>query len=508
MTLQAGQSRRDFIAAGSLAAAISILPRRAVSANNSLLELSATEAVSAIRGGDLRAEIYTNAILARCDELRSLNAFISLDRDAVLQAARETDQARDRGQPLGPVAGLPLPLKDSINTTALPTTCGTRALREFRPKTDAAIWQRLSQAGAILLGKTNLHEMSLGWTSANQVFGPVRNPYDPSRIPGGSSGGTAVAIAARMAPAGIGEDTNGSIRVPAAMCGITGLRPTHGRYPGAGVMPLAPTLDTVGPMARRVADLCLLDSVVTADPIVTLPMKLSAVRLGVSRQYYFADLDPGVQRTIETVLRSLADAGVTIVEAEIPDLANLVSKVTTQIIYYEARRSISRFLAEQQAGIDFKQLVVELSPEIRTQVDAWVVEGGPKEISEQAYQDAIQKYRPALQTTWRDYFREHGVNAVISPVMPMPAPQLPQKATSPGFDVEINGAMVPMRTAFARNIAPSSSAGLPSLVVPGGMVSGLPIGIELDGPAGSDCDLLALGLALEQIIGPLPPPNV
>src|SRR5207237_6687801 len=121
-------------------------------------------------------------------------------------------------------------------------------------------------------------EMSAGWTSANQVYGPVRNPYDPACIPGGSSGGTAVAVAARMAPAGIGEDTNGSIRVPAAMCGISGLRPTHGRYQGAGVMPLPPSLDTLGPMARRVYDLCLLASVVTAAPIVTSPMDVTGVR--------------------------------------------------------------------------------------------------------------------------------------------------------------------------------------------------------------------------------------
>src|SRR4029077_11456494 len=199
-------------------------------------------------------------------------------------------------------------------------------------KEDAAVWRRLSQAGAILLGKNNLHEMSLGWTSANQVYGPVRNPYDPTCIPGGSSGGTAVAVSARMAPAGIGEDTNGSIRVPAAMCGIAGLRPTHGRYPGAGVMPLAPSLDTVGPMARTVSDLCLLDSVITGDPIVSSSVNLNDVRIGVSRAHYFSDLESGVQRVMDTVLARLHEAGAVIVEAEIPDLAALVGKVTVPII--------------------------------------------------------------------------------------------------------------------------------------------------------------------------------
>ena len=474
MKPSANQTRREFLAKSGALAALSAMPEIAVSATSPLHELSAAEAVAAIRRGDLTAEDYARALVDRCSQLKNLNAFISLDYDAVLEAAQKVDQQRSRGEPLGVLAGLPIPLKDSIGTTSLPTTCGTRSLRSFRPKEDAAVWQRLSQAGAILLGKNNLHEMSLGWTSANQVYGPVRNPYDPTCIPGGSSGGTAVAVSARMAPTGIGEDTNGSIRVPAAMCGITGLRPTLGRYPGAGVMPLAPSLDTVGPMARRVYDLCLLDSVVTGDPIVTLPMDLTGLRLGVSREYYFTNLDTGVQRVMEKVLSRLQETGAVIVEAEIPDLAALVGKVTVAIIYYEARRSITRFLAQQDAPVDFAGLVSQLSPEIRKQVDEWVIEGAPNEISEQAYQDAIQKYRPALQETWRNYFREHRVHAVISPVVRMPAPRSPRSLTSPGFDVEINGTVVPARVAFARNIAPSSSAGLPSVVLPAGMTSGLP----------------------------------
>jgi mandelamide amidase len=212
MKPSANQTRRDFLVASGALAALSVMPEAAVSATNPLNELSAAEAVAAIRRGDLTAEDFARALLDRCSQLKDLNAFISLDHDAVLEAAQKIDQKRNRGEPLGVLAGLPIPLKDSIGTTSLPTTCGTRALRSFRPKEDAAVWLRLSQAGAILLGKNNLHEMSLGWTSANQAYGPVRNPYDPARIPGGSSGGTAVAVSARMAPAGIGEDTNGSIR--------------------------------------------------------------------------------------------------------------------------------------------------------------------------------------------------------------------------------------------------------------------------------------------------------
>ena len=195
-------TRRKFLAKSSALAVFSAVPGVAFSANNPLTELSAAEAVGMIVRGDLRAEDYARTLVDRCAQLKDLNAFISQDRDSVLEAARTVDQERTRGKQLGALGGLPIPLKDSIGTTALPTTCGTRS---FRPKEDAAVWQRLSEAGAILLGKTNLHEMSLGWTSANQAYGLVRNPYDPRCIPGGSSGGTAVAVSARMAPAGIGE---------------------------------------------------------------------------------------------------------------------------------------------------------------------------------------------------------------------------------------------------------------------------------------------------------------
>ena len=508
MKPSANQTRREFLATSGVLAALSAMPEVAVPATNPLNELSAAEAVTAIRHGDLSAEGYARVLLDRCSQLKDLNAFISLDHDAVLETAQKLDQHRSRGKPLGVLAGLPIPLKDIISTISMPMTCGTRSLRSFRLKEDATIWQRLSQSGAILLGKNNLHEMSLGWTSANQVYGVVRNPYDPTRIPGGSSGGTAVAVSARMAPAGIGADTNGSIRVPAAMCGITGLRPTHGRYPGAGVMPLAPSLDTLGPMARRVYDLCLLDLVATGDPIVTSPMDLTGVRIGVSREYYFANLDAGMQRVMEGVLLRLREAGAVVVEAEIPDLAALVGKVTVPIIYYEARRSITRFLAEHDAPVDFAGLVSQLSPEIRKQAEEWVIKGASNEISDQAYQEAIRKYRPALQETWRNYFSEHRLRAVISPVVRMPAPRLPQSLTSPGFDVEINGTVVPARVAFARNIAPSSSAGLPSVVLPAGMTSGLPVGIEFDGPAASDRDLLSLALAVERVVESNPAPTL
>ncbi|HEY0810931.1 MAG TPA: amidase family protein, partial [Longimicrobiales bacterium] len=193
---------------------------------SALTDLTAVGAVTAMRHGDIKAEDYAHALLDRANSLVSLNAFRALDRELVLEAARSADKRRGTGARLGALHGLPIPVKDSVNTKALPTTNGTPALRNFRPKEDAAILKPLFAQGAILMGKTSIHELSYGHTTNNLAFGPTRNPYDTSRVPGGSSGGSAAAVAARMAPLAVAEDTFGSIRVPASFCGIAGLRPT------------------------------------------------------------------------------------------------------------------------------------------------------------------------------------------------------------------------------------------------------------------------------------------
>jgi Asp-tRNA(Asn)/Glu-tRNA(Gln) amidotransferase A subunit family amidase len=319
-------SRREFFVVGAAAVAGSVACRTSVPgpppvSSNELLEIGATDAVAAMKRGDITAERYAATLLERCEAGKRLDAFITLDPARVEAAAREADRRRASGETLGPLHGLPIPIKDSVNTKELPTTAGTPGFRTFRPKEDAPVVRALTQAGGIVLGKTNLHELSLGWTRPNQAFGPVRNPYDPTRIPGGSSGGTAAAVAARMAPLGVAEDTEGSIRVPAALCGIAGFRPTTGRYPSGGVAPITPLFDQVGPHARSVADLVLFDQVVAREAAPIAALALKGIRLGVSRGYYFEDLDPKVERIMAEALKKLTDAGVELVETEVPDLA-------------------------------------------------------------------------------------------------------------------------------------------------------------------------------------------
>ena len=429
-----------------------------------------------MKRGDITAERYAAALLERCEAGKRLNAFITLDPPRVEAAAREADRRRASGETLGPLHGLPIPIKDSVNTKELPTTAGTPGLRTFRPKEDAPVVRALLQAGGIVLGKTNLHELSLGWTSSNHAFGPVRNPYDPTRIPGGSSGGTAAAIAARMAPLGVAEDTEGSIRVPAALCGIAGFRPTTGRYPSAGVAPITPLFDQVGPHARSVADLVLFDQVVAreAGPIAALALK--GIRLGVSRGYYFEDLDLKVERIVAEALKRLTDAVVELVEAEVPDLARMISLTTAQIQVHDLMPTLSQYLTDFGAGVDFAQVRTAASPDIRQIIDRFDQVG--RKWAEKDYPAARDVHLPRLKETFREYFTTDGLAAIILPATRIPA--VPIAATD---TVEISGKTVPFSAAISRNIAPGSTAGLPGLVLPAGLTGdGLPVSLELDGP--------------------------
>ena len=242
------------------------------------LALTATQAVSAIQSGRLKATDYVATLLARAAALSTLNALTVLNTEGALEAARRIDALSPDEKRRLPLVGPPVVVKDNINTAGLQTSAGTPALENFIPSTHAPSVKKLLDAGAILLGKANMHELALGITSTNLSThaGPVRNPYNPGMIPGGSSGGTAVAVAARIVPAGLGTDTGGSTRIPAALTGITGFRPSvsnggdQRRYHDTNaVVPISHTRDTVGPMARTVADIALLDGVVAGDGPLT-----------------------------------------------------------------------------------------------------------------------------------------------------------------------------------------------------------------------------------------------
>jgi len=504
-----GTSRREFLAWGvALASGVSSCGKAddntSMNMTKPLTDLSATEAIAAMRQGDISAVDYATALLQRCEAGKHLNAFITLEPARVLEAARAADKLRASGAKPGPLHGLPIPVKDSVNTNEYRTTGGTRALSQFYPEKNAALVDQLIAAGAIVMGKTTVHELSFGWTSNNQAFGAVRNPYDTSRIPGGSSGGTAAAIAYGMAPLGIAEDTQGSIRVPAAMCGIYGFRPTTNRYPNTGVVPITPLFDQVGPHARSMADIALFDNVISGEPLVSKPSSLQDVRLGIPRQFFFDSLDTEVERISNESMEKLAAAGAVLVDADVPRLGELIALTTAQVQLYHVMPMLRQYLQEFNTGITFDELMQQASADIKATFARYVLPGGELVVPEADFIAARDKHLPALRKTLETYFATNNLAAMIFPTAQIAAPPIGQDS-----EVLLNGKTVPFESVISRNISPGSTAGLPGLVIPADLnADGLPVTLEFDGPEGSDRELLGIGLAIEKILGHLPPPNV
>ena len=478
--------------------------------DHAVLELTASEAVAAMVTGDLQAETYAVILLGRANSLKDLNVLISQDPHQVLKAARAADKARARGRLLGPLHGLPLLIKDNINSATMPTTAGTPSLIDNRPRANARVLDALLGAGGILFGKANMHELAFGITSNNAGFGPVRNPYDRSKIPGGSSGGNAAGVAARFAAAGIGSDTGGSTRIPAALCGIVGLRPTIGRYPGTGtlagvreVVPIAHTRDTPGPIARSVADAALLDAVITGAPLVLPRVDLAGLRLGVARRSFFEDLDPGLKKVVDEALRRLEDRGVVLVEVDIPNLESLNTAVGFPVALFEAGTDLPLYLRANRTGVTLNELVSLIaSPDVKAVFEQSII--GPGAIPESVYRDAIEVFRPQLQAAYQRTFDGSALDALVFPTTPLPARPIGQDET-----VELNGRQVSTLLTYIRHTDPGSNAGIPGVSVPIGLTGdGLPVGLELDGPAGSDRRLLAIASAVEGIFGFLPAPRL
>jgi mandelamide amidase len=469
---------------------------------DSLHDLGIAAAAAAIRAGDISVVQLADALLARAEANAHLNAFITLDPARLREAAQAADRRRVSGAAIGPLHGVPLALKDNLDTAGLLTTAGTPGLAANRPVRDAAVVQTLASAGALVLGKCNMHELAFGITCNNAAFGAVHNPYAPDRIPGGSSGGTAAAVAARLAPGGIGTDTGGSVRIPAALCGIVGFRPTAGRWPQAGIVPISHTRDTAGPMARSVADCALLDGIVAGAPGALVPAPLDRLRLGVPRRHFWDDLDGELGRICESALQRMAEAGVELVEADITEAGSRDAAAGFPIALYEAVTDLGRYLAGHGSALDFGALAAQVaSPDVRGILQSLTGAGA---VPQATYRAALETHRPALQDAYRRHFRAHGIAAAIFPTTPAPAAAIGEDETT-----LLNGKPVPTFATFIRNSSPGSVAGIPGLSLPAGMTAGgLPVGIEINGPEGSDRRLLAIGAALEPLLPRLPAPPV
>jgi aspartyl-tRNA(Asn)/glutamyl-tRNA(Gln) amidotransferase subunit A len=440
---------------------------------------NAIELAEQIRKRRISPVEVVDETLSRIERLNPrLNAFIAVFADQARQAARRAERlVMQRRRPLPPLLGVPVSVKDIVFTTEVPTTAGSKIFGSgLVADQDAPVVRRLRRAGAIIIGKTNLHEVALGVTSANEHFGPVRNPHDPGRVAGGSSGGSAVAVATGMGPLSIGSDTRGSIRIPAACCGVTGLKPTRGLVPLDGVVPLSPSLDHVGPMAQTAAECALMLEVMAgtryAGRFVKAARKaVKGMRVGVS-EFHLRDLDAAVQKPVDAAIRRLGRLGCRLHDVRLPVLDD-APVASTAISATEAVAYHDQYL--------------------KGDPDAY----GP--LVRRRLQDAYKwtaldllRAQATLNAVTAAYARAfENVDCLVGAVLPVSPPRIGDTT------VVINGKEVSVVEAFTRLNAPQNMAGIPALSVPCGKASGMPVGFQVIGAQGNDEAVLRLGAALE-----------
>jgi mandelamide amidase len=463
------------------------------------IELTLIEAQKAICRRKLGHQEYVHALLQQTDRLAHLNAWISRDMERLIQQAKVLDQASCVPPDFRPLMGIPVAIKDNIDTADLPTSGGTRALLASRPQRNAAVVERLLQSGGLIAGKTNLHELALGGTTHNAVTGACRNPWNPLRIPGGSSGGSAVAVASRMVPAALGTDTGASVRLPAALCGVVGFRPSMGRYASQGILHLSPSKDTVGPIARSVADVAWLDALLAQDPPDVPDVSLKGLRLGIPREDFFEGADPQVLAVIEQALDTLIAEGVVCVTLDVPDLKRHNDATGSTLVMFEMMQSLPAYAKAQ--GLSMDALLAGVgSPDVARILSRQL---GHERVTATAYAAALAR-RQKLQAAYAWHFADHRLDALIFPTCLMTAPLIGQDDR-----VHLSGRQVPTFQTLIRNTDPGSNAGLPGISLPAGLTAeGLPVGLELDGALGTDRHLLAVAAAIERVLPRLPRPPV
>ncbi len=454
--------------------------------------IGAAELVRRLDERTMSATEFAVEVIKQEEKYSELNAISSFDPDLLMVNAQRADKARQDGT-AGSLCGVPLVVKDNINTVAFPTTGGTGALQGHTPETNAGVITAIEAQGAIVAAKSGMHELAFGVTSNNAVTGAIRNPHDTSKIPGGSSGGSAAAIAAGIFPSGLGTDTGASVRQPAALCGIVGFRPTTGRYAGDGIVPISHTRDTVGPLGKRVEDISLLDDVLSGELKNVQKADIKQVVLGISEDVLFENLEPEVEAAVQAQLKALEAAGAKLVDVNISDVWSHNEAFSFPVVFYEVMRGLPAYLKEHAPQISFANFVEQIgSPDVAGAIQSQL---GDDAMPEEAYRAAMDIHRPAMRSIYADAFKTHGLTAMAFPTTPLRATDIGQDET-----VELNGEQVPTFPTFIRNTDLGSNLGVPGISLPCQNVSGLPVGIEFDGFLGGDKSLIELALAVEDVL--------
>ena len=473
-----------------------------------LADLTVTGARSGLDAGEFTSAELTEAVLRRASMSEAhLHAYLTLDRGGAARAAQRSDEARAAGTPVGPLSGIPVALKDNMCMRGVETTCGSKILSGYVPPYNATIVDRLFEAGAVVTGKTNLDEFAMGSSTENSAYGPTRNPWDTSRVPGGSSGGAAAVVAVGSALGAYGSDTGGSIRQPAALCGIVGMKPTYGLVSRYGLVAFASSLDQIGPLARDVTDAAtLLEAVAGFDPrdatsyrgkpphiSRSLQRGVAGMKIGVVRELVGAGIDPEALAAVRRIADLLSDAGAEVVEVSLP-----VTEYALSAYYLIAPAECSANLARFD-GVRYGLRVDGSTTEdmmARTRAEGF----GPEVIRRvllgtyalsAGYYDAFygqaQRVRTLMQ---RDFAAAYeSVDVLISPASPTTAFRVGEKTSDP----------LAMYYSDVCTI-PSNLAGHPAISVPVGLDGeGLPIGFQVMAPALGEEALFRVAAEVERL---------
>ena len=468
-------------------------------------DLTLSAASAALAAGELSSLELTEALLARIEAVEPLvGAFITITAEQALEQARAADASRRRDS--GPLHGVPIAIKDVICTEGVRTTCGSAILETFVPPYDATVVTRLKAAGAVSLGKLNCDEFAMGSSTETSAFHVTRNPWDRERVPGGSSGGSAAVVAARMALGSLGTDTGGSIRQPAALCGVSGLKPSYGRVSRYGLVAFGSSLDQIGPFAWTVADLALIMQVIaghdprdgTSAPLpvpdysAALTGDLRGLRVGVPREYFVEGMEPGVEQATRTAIEVLKEQGAEVVEVSLPH-----TKYALPAYYIIAPAEASANLARydgvrygprEQGETMWEEMELtrgrRFGPEVRRRImlGTYALSAGYYD----AYYKRAQQVRTLIKRDFDQVFTQ--VDVLAAPTSPTVAFKIGQKLDDP----------VAMYLSDVCTL-PINLAGVPGLVVPCGFSEGMPVGLQLIGRPFEEATLLRLGDAYQRI---------
>jgi aspartyl-tRNA(Asn)/glutamyl-tRNA(Gln) amidotransferase subunit A len=467
-------------------------------------ELSIQQAHELLSSREISSEELTRAYLERIQRLDPrIKSYVTVSENVALQQAREADQRIAAGEGVTPLSGIPYSAKDSLSTRGVNTTCSSKILETYKPFYDCTAIRKLKIASSVLLGKTNMDEFGMGSSTENSGFFTTRNPWNFDYVPGGSSGGSAAAVAAGLAPFSLGEDTGGSVRMPASFCGVTGLKTTYGRVSRYGLLPLVSSFDTIGPMARSVYDVALVleaiaghdpkDSTSRVEPVQRYSERLKktetlqGLRIGIPKEYFVEGLDAEVEAALRTAIKQIEALGAETMEVSLPHTQYAIP-VYYLILFAEASSNLAKYdgvrfgLSERDVdnllGLYLKTREAGFGAETKRRImlGTFALSAGYYD----AYYLKAQKVRTLIRQDFQKAFETCGV--LITPVAPTTAFRIGEKITNP-LDMYLSDVHV-----VAVNLA-----GIPALSVPCGLSNGLPIGMQIMGPHLSEETLLRIG---------------